>query len=238
MGCPVCRGADFLPLGEKNGFPVVQCRACTHRFIHPMPSQKVIDDYYARYWINAKNIRNGERKIRKLKRILRRALRRAKGKRFLDIGCNTGFGVEAARQLGFRATGVDLSGEAIEIAASLYPQNRFVAGTAQNFAKNGEEFDAILCREVVEHMPEVHSFMVALKSLLKPGGILWLTTPDAGHFRVPKNFPEWKEVIPPEHLSYFNRQSLERLLGEYGIEILKKQLIWKQSLRVLARRVA
>jgi len=238
MGCPVCGGNEFLPLGEKSGFPVVQCRACTHRFIHPMPLQQVIDDYYARYWINTKNIRNGERKIRKLKRILRRFLKHANGKRFLDIGCNTGFGVEAARQLGYEATGVDVSGEAIDIAASLYPENRFIAGTAQEFAARGEQFDAILCREVIEHMPEVHSFMAALSALMKPGAVLWLTTPDAGHFRVPKNFPEWKEVIPPEHLSYFNLASLRRLLGGYGIEVLHKQLIWKPSLRVLARRVA
>jgi hypothetical protein len=80
--------------------------------------------------------------------------------------------------------------------------------------------------------------MAALKSLLKVGGVLWLTTPDAGHFRVPKDFPTWKEVIPPEHVNYFNLQSLTRLLRQYDIEILKKQRLWKPSLRVLARRVA
>jgi SAM-dependent methyltransferase len=238
MGCLVCHGEAFEALGEKSGFPVVLCRGCGHRFIHPMPSQEVIDAYYARYWINRKNIRNGDKKIRKLKRILRPFLARAPGERFLDIGCNTGFGVEAARELGFEATGVDVSGEAIEIARELYGRNRFIAGTAQDFAATGERFDAILCREVIEHMPEVHTFMTALKSLLRPGGVLWLTTPDAGHFRVPKKFPEWKEVIPPEHLSFFNRESLDRLFRQYDIEILRKQLIWKPSLRVLARRAA
>jgi SAM-dependent methyltransferase len=238
MGCPVCRRERFRPLGAKNEFPLVLCLSCTHRFVHPMPSQRIIDDYYARYWINTKNIRNGDLKIRRLKRILRRFLRHANGKRFLDIGCNTGFGVEAARRLGYDATGVDVSDEAIDIAASLYPHNRFLKGTAQAFAGKGENFDAILCREVIEHMPEVHSFMQALRSLMKVGGVLWLTTPDAGHFRVPKDFPAWKEVIPPEHLSFFNVESLRKLLGEYGIEIVKKQLLWKPSLRVLARRVA
>ena len=238
MGCPVCGEARLEPLGEKNGFPLVLCLTCTQRFVHPMPSQRIIDDYYARYWINQKNIRNGDLKIRRLKRILRPFLRHAPGKRFLDIGCNTGFGVEAARRLGYEATGIDVSGEAIEIATSLYPQNRFVAAPAQSFAAEGEPFDAILCREVIEHMPEVHSFMAALRSLMKPGAVLWLTTPDAGHFRVPKDFPAWKEVIPPEHISFYNLGSLRRLLGQYGIAIEKKQLLWKPSLRVRARRVA
>jgi len=238
MGCPVCRGNDLIGLGEKSGFPLVQCRICTQRFCDPMPTQDVIDAYYAQYWINEKNIRNGERKIRKLKRILRPVLRKAPGDGFLDIGCNTGFGVEAARQLGRNATGIDLSGEAIEIAQRLYPRNRFVAGTAQDFAASGATFDAILCREVIEHMPEIHSFMAALRSLLKVGGVLWLTTPDAGHFRVPKDFPKWKEVIPPEHVSFFNVNSLRRLLGEYGIEILRKKIELKSSLRVLAKRTA
>jgi 2-polyprenyl-3-methyl-5-hydroxy-6-metoxy-1,4-benzoquinol methylase len=203
-----------------------------------MPSAQVIDDYYAKYWINTKNIRNGDKKIRKLKSILAPVLRRAPGKTFLDIGCNTGFGVEAARRLGHEATGIDLSAEAIEIAERLYPRNTFIAGTAQDFAQRGRQYDAVLCREVIEHMPEVHSFVAALKTLMKVGGVLWLTTPDAGHFRVPKDFPSWKEVIPPEHVSFFNIDSLRRLLGEYGIEILHKTLLWKPSLRVLARRVS
>ena len=202
-----------------------------------MPSQDVIDAYYARYWINTKNIRNDDLKIRRLKRIFTRFLRHSPGKDFLDIGCNTGFGVEAARRLGYRAAGVDVSAEAIEIARGLYPANRFFDGTSQAFAARGEQFDAILCREVIEHMPEVHSFMASLKSLMRVGGVLWLTTPDAGHFRVPSSFPTWKEVIPPEHISFFNRDSLQRLFREYDIEIAHKQWQWKPSLRVLARRV-
>jgi SAM-dependent methyltransferase len=238
MSCPVCRADNFIGLGEKNGFPVVYCRGCSQRFVHPMPSDVVINAYYTKYWINEKNIRNGDKKIRKLKRILRPVLRKAPGTSFLDIGCNTGFGVEAARRLGSDSSGIDLSAEAIEIAQGLYPKNRFVTGTAQEFANRGESFDAILCREVIEHMPEVHSFMAALRSLMKIGGVLWLTTPDAGHFRVPKNFPQWKEVIPPEHVSYFNLKSLRRLFFGYGIEILHRRYELKPSLRVLARRVS
>jgi 2-polyprenyl-3-methyl-5-hydroxy-6-metoxy-1,4-benzoquinol methylase len=237
MACPVCSGLEVAELGEKNGFPLVLCRICTQRFTDPMPSPEVIDAYYAKYWINHKNIKNGDRKIRKLKRILAPVLARAPGRSFLDIGCNTGFGVEAARRLGHKATGIDLSGEAIEIARQLYPENVFVAGRAQDFAAGGAQYDAVLCREVIEHMTEVHSFMSALARLMKIGGVLWLTTPDAGHFRVPKNFPEWKEVIPPEHVSFYNLKSLKRLLGEYGIEIVSRKFLWKPSLRVLAKRV-
>jgi 2-polyprenyl-3-methyl-5-hydroxy-6-metoxy-1,4-benzoquinol methylase len=238
MACPVCRASNVIGLGEKDEFPIVQCRSCTQRFVDPMPSREVIDAYYAKYWINEKNIRNGNRKIRKLKRILRPVLRKAPGNRFLDIGCNTGFGVEAARRLGCRATGIDLSAEAIEIAQKLYPENTFFSGTVQDFAKRGEQFDAVLCREVIEHLPEVHSFMAALTSLMKIGGVLWLTTPDAGHFRVPKNFPQWKEVIPPEHVSFFNLKSLRRLLTGYGIVVLRRKYEWKPSLRILAQRVS
>jgi SAM-dependent methyltransferase len=238
MACPVCRADNFIGIGKKNGFPVVYCQSCSQRFVHPMPSTDIIDAYYAKYWINEKNIRNGDKKIRKLKRILRPVLRKAPGKSFLDVGCNTGFGVEAARRLGFDASGIDLSAEAIEIAQRLYPENRFITGTAQEFSCRGESFDAVLCREVIEHMPEVHSFMAALRSLMKIGAVLWLTTPDADHFRVPKNFPQWKEVIPPEHISYFNLKSLRRLFSGYGIEILRRKYELKPSLRIMARRIS
>ena len=133
--------------------------------------------------------------------------------------------------------GVDVSAEAIEIARGLYPENRFFSGTRRLCGARRNNSTPYLCREVIEHMPEVHSFMASLKSPMRVGGVLWLTTPDAGHFRVPKDFPTWKEVIPPEHISFFNLASLQRLFQANTISRSCKAMQWKPSLRVLARRV-
>ncbi len=237
MACPVCGGEAHTRVGEKDGHVVVACSGCGLRYVDPMPSEQEIADYYAKYWVNEKNIRNGPRKVERLKRILRPVLGRVGSEgRFLDIGCNTGFACEAARELGLEATGIDLSADAVAKAEEMYPRCRFVASDLQSFADGGEVYDAVLCREVVEHLTEAHSFFDALGRVVRVGGVLHMTTPDAGHFGVPKDFVSWKEVIPPEHITFYDRKTLQRMLEQYGFEIVNQKLLLKPSLRVTAMK--
>ncbi len=237
MACPVCAGSEHTRVGEKDGHVVVACSTCGLRYVDPMPSDEEIAAYYAKYWVNEKNIVNGPRKVKRLGRILRPVLGRVGSSgRFLDIGCNTGFACEAARELGFEATGIDVSADAVAKAQEMYPKCRFQTADLQTFAAGGEVFDAVLCREVVEHLSEAHSFYEALGRVVRVGGVLHLTTPDAGHFRVPKDFVSWKEVIPPEHICFYDRKTLGRMLGQYGFEIVNTQLLLKPSLRVTAMK--
>lgn len=237
MACPVCQGGTTTRVGEKDGHVVVACGNCGLRFVDPMPSDQEISDYYAKYWVNEKNIVNGPRKVKRLGRILKPVLKRVgTSGRFLDIGCNTGFACEAAREMGFETVGIDLSADAVEKAREMYPRCRFEAADLQAFAAGGEEFDAVLCREVVEHLSEAHSFFEALGRVVRVGGVLHMTTPDAGHYRVPKDFVSWKEVIPPEHICFYDRRTLGRMLEQYGFEVVNTQLLLKPSLRVTAMK--
>ncbi len=159
-----------------------------------------------------------------------------RGNDILDIGCNTGFAVEAARRLGCESVGIDLSHEATNCAARLFPENQYHTATAIEFAATGRKFEIICCSEVIEHLPRVRPFMGAISQMLLPAGILYLTTPDAGHFRVPRQFVDWSGVTPPEHTCYFNKSVLRRLFGEYGLDILFSYPMLKASLRVVARK--
>ncbi len=236
MSCMVCGADSYRPLGAKNGYNLVECEGCSFRFVHPMPSPEVLDAYYGAYWANEKNVRNADRKLRKFGRMLVPLRPRREGSTFLDVGCNIGFGVEAARLLGYTASGIDLSGDAIERAKVLYPRNTFDVRPVQELAASGTQFDAVLCREVVEHLTEIESFFAALGQVTSPGGRLLLTTPDSGHGAVPKDFPAWKEVIPPEHLCFFNRDTLGRMLDRHGFTIVRRLFTFKPSLRVIAEK--
>jgi SAM-dependent methyltransferase len=236
MSCMVCGAAKADPIGTKNGYSLVKCADCSFRFVDPMPSGEVLDAYYGRYWANEKNVRNADRKLRKFGRLLAPLKARKAGQTFLDVGCNIGFGVEAARQLGYTAKGIDLSGDAIERARVLYPQNTFDVAPVQELAASGAAFDAVLCREVVEHLTEIESFFEALAKVTRPGGRLMLTTPDAAHSAVPRDFVEWKEVIPPEHLCFFDQDTLGRMLGRHGFRIARRLFTFKPSLRVIAEK--
>ncbi len=236
MTCEICNTSSYQALGEKNGYPLVRCTGCGFAYLHPMPGTDELNAFYRRYDGTRKNRVNSGRKIARFMRKLWLPVRLAPGTRFLDLGCNTGFAVEAARRLGCESTGIDLSGEAVSCAEEMFPENEYHTATAAEFAGAGRQFDIICCSEVIEHLPSVRPFMEAISRMLSPAGILYLTTPNAGHFRVPRKFVDWTAVTPPEHTCYFNKSVIRRLFGEYGLELLFAYPMIKASLRVVARK--
>lgn len=238
MPCPLCHANDSSPVGDKDGYRIVACGGCGLRHVGNMPTLDELGAYYAAYHGNVKNVRNAARKVNRWWRRLLPLKLMAHGGRFLDVGCNTGFAVEAARRLGFAASGYDLSSEAVAHARATYPQCRFDHGTAQTAAASGQTFDAVLCSEMIEHLTELDSFAQALATLVRPGGLLYLTTPNAGRYRRAQKLLAWKEVCPPHHLIYFDRAQIRRFLESAGFKImLFMPVLHKPSIRVFARRV-
>jgi len=230
--CPACGGpSDFA--GTKNGFDLGRCRSCRTVFVYNPPSTAELSAFYEGYKANRKYLRRRDAKVK-------RALGRlkhipfTKGQRFLDVGCNAGFGVAAALQLGLDAYGIDIDRESIEAAKSWLPEDRFDVSSAEQYAASGKKADIIYSSEVIEHMIDPGSFVAALSRILEPGGRLYLTCPDAGHIRRPLRFTAWKEVKPPEHLVFFTRKGLRALFGRHGFEGLRFVPHLKPSHRMTA----
>jgi 2-polyprenyl-3-methyl-5-hydroxy-6-metoxy-1,4-benzoquinol methylase len=238
MTCPLCHNLRYTSLGHKDQYEIVQCLDCGIRYVRNMPTEAELAAYYAAYHGNLKNVRNAARKVRRWRRRLWLLRRLARGPAFLEIGCNTGFAVEAARQLGFQATGFDLSTEAISYARATFAGCLFQHGTAETTAASGKRYDTVLCSEVIEHLTTLDGFAKALGDLVASGGLLYLTTPDTEHFLTPRNLLGWKEVCPPHHLIYFNRAQIRRFLEAAGFRLLFfYPVLHKASIRVIARRV-
>jgi len=98
----------------------------------------------------------------------------------LDIGCGGGLVAEPLARLGADVTGIDPAQETIE-AAKTHAQGAglsiaYRAATAEELADEGKQFDAVLLLEVVEHVPDVPAFLKRLAPLVKPGGVMILST--------------------------------------------------------------
>lgn len=220
-----------------------RCTDCGFVFLHPLPS---LEDMQARYHdayqgATAVYFTKVEAKMRRSRRRmgqLARCLPADRRKRFLDVGCNGGFMVEAARERGFEAWGVDLDPALIDYARAHYPDNRYLAGPVEEIDASHGPFDAVYCAEVIEHVADANGFVAAIASLTEPGAALYLTTPDIGHWRRPRDLLEWDAFTPPAHCLYFSPNNLALLLRRHGFEIFKRRLAWKPGIKVLARRVA
>ena len=140
------------------------------------------------------------------------------GLRLLDIGCGGGLLSEPMARLGATVVGADAAGGNIPVAQVHAAQSGldidYRHTTAEDLAANGEKFDIVLNMEVVEHVADPLSYLIACQTLLKPGGLHICSTINRNpkSFAVailgaeyvmrwlPKGTHEWHKFITPNEL--------------------------------------
>lgn len=239
---PYCKAChhDLQPshsIGEKNGYDLLSCPDCRSVTVHPFPTIETLIEYYQSYKGTTDYRAKAVKKIKRAKKRISRLAAYTSGKNFLDVGCNYGFSVKAAAELGLDAKGIDIDETAITESRKAFSDLSFDNISIEDYAAQGNKADIIYTSEVIEHVHNPDSFMQAVSKTLSPNGILYLTTPDAGHWRVPANFSDWGDVMPPEHIIYFTRKGMARLFEKHGLQPLKFYFALKPGIRAIARKI-
>jgi 2-polyprenyl-3-methyl-5-hydroxy-6-metoxy-1,4-benzoquinol methylase len=140
--------------------------------------------------------------------------RTAKHGRLLDIGFGSGDFLDAARAIGWEVTGIDTDSKVVSNA--LKRGLNVYQGDLEVLAGESNAFDFITLSHVIEHVHKPIPILEACYRLLKPGGKLWLETPNInslGRMRFRNN---WRGLETPRHLVIFNRRSLHTALNQIG----------------------
>lgn len=141
-----------------------------------------------------------------------------KGLSVLDIGCGGGLICEPMARLGATVTGVDASARNVAVA-SLHAGRQGLAidyrqDTAEALASSDARFDIVLTLEIVEHVADVDLFLKSCSHLVKPGGLIFLSTLNrtakawalaiAGAEYVlgwlPRGTHDWKKFLKPSEV--------------------------------------
>lgn len=241
--CPICDTSHTSTI-RAAGATLRRCGTCDFVWLDPLPGRADVaalyDDAYAR--ASTGYFAKAEKKLARARRRLRQILKLlpggAAGRTFLDVGCNGGFTVEAAREAGFAAFGVEPDPVSVAYARQHYPQATYVTGLIEEADFGGRRFDVVYCSEVIEHTPDPNRFVARLAEATAPGGILYLTTPDISHWRRPRDLARWDAFCPPSHCLYFSPRNLERLLAKHGFDVVRRRLALKPGIKLFARRRA
>jgi ubiquinone/menaquinone biosynthesis C-methylase UbiE len=108
-------------------------------------------------------------------------------------------------------------------------------GTIENVDWPANHFGAVYLIHVIEHVPDFHATVARIYRLLKPGGVLFLITPDAASQGLDYFGPAWWYLEDPTHIQFFTPRSISLLCEGAGFEIadISKQLL--ESLTLEAR---
>lgn len=103
------------------------------------------------------------------------------GRSVLDASCGTGYGIEILSKAGAATvTGVDISAEAIGEAKSRFGKfaAELVEADLRKLPFEDDSFDAVVSFETIEHMEEPQKALAELDRVLRPDGILVISSPN------------------------------------------------------------
>jgi SAM-dependent methyltransferase len=137
--------------------------------------------------------------------------------RLLDVGSGDGSFVAWMRTLGWEAEGLEPDPAAAERArTSGVP---VTTASLEDVDLEPSSFDAITMSHVIEHLHDPPAALERCRLLLRPGGTLWLATPNLaghGHAVFGRN---WIGLDPPRHLVVFTRASLVGAVERAGFTV-------------------
>jgi 2-polyprenyl-3-methyl-5-hydroxy-6-metoxy-1,4-benzoquinol methylase len=221
--CPTCGSSEARHELDKDHMAVVRCAGCDLVYVSPTFDDSHYKEVYSStdyqeivrdLGIKSHGYRT-ERFGRERVGLMGQHLTTARP-RYLDIGCSTGFVVEAARAQGWDAVGIDLNPSAIEFGRSRGLDLRAVALEDSGFAAGS--FDAVSLFDVLEHLIDPVPTLRACIRLLKPGGIVFVYVPNydsASRFLMGKDA---HFIWPTHHLNYYTPVTLRDLMAREGLE--------------------
>lgn len=228
INCPACGSSNFNLEFEKLGFKYVSCNNCLTLFTNPRPSFEMIKDFYfespsTNFWINEffKPVAN----IRREKIFKPRAKDISKlfdsNKIVGDVGAGFGLFFEELRKLSPNNQYIVIE-PSIEMAGICEDKGFEVKNKCVEDVNDMDNvFDILTLFELTEHLFDPLLFFKKICSLLKPGGLLYLTTLNGKGFDIMLLWEKSKSVAPPQHLNFFNPYSMNILLERSGFEIIE-----------------
>jgi len=246
--CRACGSTHVTPCGRKRGdflrreFDFFRCQECELLFVEPFSGFEIYNDAYYRgegpdpfvdYESEYRDWRRSDRsfEFHDMARIAEKRLsdQETKGPRvgnpeilaWLDFGCGAGGFLKYLRErgtLGGRL--LELSGHDVGSYAELLKrQDGFrILGLDELGREPDARFDVISMIEVIEHLPAPDSAIALIARLLKPGGLLLLTTGNLDGPVARRQGIHYRYCAPEIHVSLFNPRSLATLYRRYGLQ--------------------
>jgi 2-polyprenyl-3-methyl-5-hydroxy-6-metoxy-1,4-benzoquinol methylase len=243
--CPLCRGdgrhVRTMPVDAMTFKPtahgrVYQCERCRFEYIAPRPTPEEtagfydIGGYYTQVGFGSTATSGGVSFLSRLRTHLAWrfdrsqdpidviACRLPRGAAIVDIGCGEGAQLKLMAERGLRAIGVErdtksaalqgLSGQVFEGSAEALPA-QLPRGS----------FDAVMFKQVLEHLIDPVGALQRAATLLKPGGLVFLEVPNNQSAVAQQSGLAWQHMDVPRHVNFFTTDTLTATVRAAGLSV-------------------
>jgi 2-polyprenyl-6-hydroxyphenyl methylase / 3-demethylubiquinone-9 3-methyltransferase len=242
--CPYCESDQFKKVDEfHNMYSISKCRKCNSSFVNPVPSIEAISDYYENCKCNrqlsqvikkrysSNDFINDDRVQLVCSQIDKVAVRKKSKISILEVGCNNGAFLSKLKQaleLRYKKHFFELDGVDIDSDAVNNPVDRglnLIHGLAEDISDTyTNKYDLIIHFELIEHLIDPISFVNSIHKMLKSGGLMVFTTPNAlglDNRALGYNNTRYlaHALFPPMHLNAFSTQNIMHFLATHGFMV-------------------
>lgn len=239
LGCPICGGrmakAGFTVYDDRYGYPgqfvLMRCPNCDHAFsdcdLAPSQLGELYTNYYPRKIFDLAQCKPHAEKSGLgawFNGLNSSAFRRVpKNVRVLDVGCGFGqsLGYHTARDCDVYGVEAD---ENIRRVAEKFGYKVHV-GLFDDSIYEAEFFDYVTMDQVIEHVTDPLSTLRGVARILKPGGTVILSTPNAGGWGAKIFGRRWINWHAPYHVQFFSRRSMRIAAEQAGLVVAEVKTI-------------
>lgn len=230
--CPACNGDLQVErelfddrYGYAGRYALQRCRGCGHRALDLSMSPEQLGVLYTQYYprarfdVEAWSPPRDEGPLRTWWGGLRASAFRwvPERVRVLDIGCGFGESLGYHRQRGCDAHGVEADANILRVAERHGLQVRVGLFDPANYPV--ASFDVVTLDQVIEHVGDPVAVLRGVGQVLKPGGMLMLSTPNAQGWGARLFGRRWIHWHAPYHQQFFSRDSMAQAAGQAGLTI-------------------
>lgn len=212
-------------------FDVIECLACGFKHVVPFPKKEELNILYKENFYTTEKPHYFKSMEEDLDwwMITYRSYynlfeKHTKGRRLLDIGSGPGYFLKCGKEMGWETLGIEPSPQAFEYSTKLgvAVKNSFFS---EKVVSEIGFFDVVYANMVIEHARDPLSIIKNAFKILKPGGLICVISPNEYNplqkiLKEKLGFSAWW-VAPPQHLNYFDFDSIRTVLKNLGFEILE-----------------
>jgi len=213
---------------ETQNWFIVRCKQCNLIYVNPRLTQEKLKEFYEfnnqtdikfveDWFIESADLQRPtwHRYLNILQKHLPISEQPLK---LLDVGCGAGSFLAEAQPLGYDVEGQEISPYFIDYCRNQHGL-KVHDGFLDDLSLPPESYDCITSFDVIEHHGAPSTFLRQIHGLLKPGGIILMSTPDIGNWFARQYGAEWQQIHAIGHIYYFDRDTITALLEKSGFRL-------------------